>query len=319
MDEIETLKQSIQESGEYVGSVSTRKNISDFYRNQWLPVSQEFQTKFGDDNFRIIDENAFTMYELAKSPKPSKTKLLNNIKEIASILERLELKSIREQGSSFELSLTSTPQSNLLTKNVNFEKEQVAEINHSENKRAVFVIHGRDLAVRDSMFDFLRALDLHPLEWSELIKSTGSSAPYIGEVLDKAFSEAQAIVVLMTPDDEKCLREHLRGKDEPPHEKELTPQPRLNVIFEAGMAMGRRPDRTIIVEVGSLRSFSDIAGRHTVRLDGSVEKRLDLVHRLENAGCLVNTKGISWLKAGKFTTSEKSLKIMNMRNYLRKN
>ena len=124
MDEIERLKQSIQESGEYVGSVSTRKNISDFYRNQWLPVSQEFRTKFGDDNFRIIDENAFTMYESAKSPKPSKTKLLTNIKEIARILERLELKSIREQDPSLELSLTSTSQSKLLTKNENFEKKR---------------------------------------------------------------------------------------------------------------------------------------------------------------------------------------------------
>jgi len=197
----------------------------------------------------------------------------------------------------------STPKGKLFAEKINLEKEKVTQVTQSQsrNKRAVFVIHGRDLAVRDSLFEFLRSLDLRPLEWSELIKSTSSGAPYIGEVLDKAFSEAQAILVLMTPDDEGCLREYLRGQNEPSHEKELTPQARLNVIFKAGMAMGRCPERTIIVEVGSVRPFSDIAGRHSVRLDGSPETRLDLAHRLESAGCEVNMKGESWLKAGKLS------------------
>ncbi|MDO9443557.1 MAG: DNA-binding protein, partial [Beijerinckiaceae bacterium] len=33
----------------------------------------------------------------------------------------------------------------------------------------VFVVHGRDGALRQSMFDFLRALNLHPLEWDHAI------------------------------------------------------------------------------------------------------------------------------------------------------
>jgi predicted nucleotide-binding protein len=180
-------------------------------------------------------------------------------------------------------------------------KETVKE---SKNPRNVFVVHGRDIELRDALFQFLRSLDLHPLEWSELVRSTGTGSPYIGEILDKAFSEAQAIVVLMTPDDEGRLRQSLRGTNEPQHETELTPQSRLNVIFEAGIAIGRCPERTIIVEIGNIRPFSDIAGRHTVRLDESPEKRLDLANRLENAGCLVNNKGTSWLKAGNFATTE---------------
>lgn len=174
----------------------------------------------------------------------------------------------------------------------------------SKNPRNVFVIHGRNIEERDALFQFLRSLDLHPLEWSELIRSTGSGTPYIGDILDKAFSEAQAVIVLMTSDDEGQLREIFRGLDEPQYEKELTPQARLNVIFEAGMAMGRCLERTIIVEIGTLRPFSDIVGRHTVKLDDSAAKRLDLANRLENAGCSVNIKGESWLTAGKFVATE---------------
>lgn len=172
---------------------------------------------------------------------------------------------------------------------------------HSKNPRNVFVVHGRDLEKRDAMFDFLHALDLHPLEWTELVKGTGKGSPYVGEVLDKAFSEAQAVIVLMTPDDEGQLRVGLRGAGEPAHETELTPQARLNAIFEAGIAMGYCPERTIIVEIGQLRPFSDVAGRHTVRMDNSSEKRLDLAQRLENTGCTTNKKGAKWLSAGDFS------------------
>jgi CAP12/Pycsar effector protein, TIR domain len=40
--------------------------------------------------------------------------------------------------------------------------------------RRVFVVHGRNSAVRSAMFAFLRAIGLHPIEWSEAVKMTGS-------------------------------------------------------------------------------------------------------------------------------------------------
>lgn len=171
---------------------------------------------------------------------------------------------------------------------------------HAQDPRKVFVVHGRNAELRNAMFWFLRSLDLSPIEWSQAISSTGSGSPYIGQVLDAAFEEAQAIVVLMTPDDEAKLRDLFLKPSDNQYERELTPQARPNVLFEAGLAMGRNPNRTILVEVGSLRPFSDIGGRHTVRLDNSPEKRRDLATRLRKAGCQLNDEGTDWFTAGDF-------------------
>lgn len=170
----------------------------------------------------------------------------------------------------------------------------------TNTRRSVFVVHGRNQKARNAMFEFLRALDLHPIEWSEAIKATKTGTPHISTILDHAFSMARAIVVLFTPDDEARLRPGFRSKKDPPYETQLTGQARPNVLFEAGLAMGRDSERTIMVEVGDLRPFSDISGRHIVRLDESSEKRHDLASRLEAAGCAVNRDGTDWLGAGRF-------------------
>ena len=159
------------------------------------------------------------------------------------------------------------------------------EARPATDTREVFVVHGRNLVAKDALFEFIRSLDLHPLEWSEAANATGKASPYIGEILDAAFSRAHAVVVIFTPDDEARLRESLRAKNDPPHEIKLTGQARPNVLFEAGMAMARSQDRTVLVELGSLRPFSDVAGRHAIRLDNTSQRRQELALRLQSAGC----------------------------------
>ena len=170
----------------------------------------------------------------------------------------------------------------------------------TDTRRSVFVIHGRNRKARSAMFDFLRALDLRPIEWSEAVGSTGKGTPYIGEVLDGAFARAQAIVVLFTPDDEARLRRRWRGKSEERHETELSGQARPNVLFEAGMAMGRNEKGAILVELGELRPFSDIGGRHVVRMNNTTERRQVLAYRLRDAGCPVNLTSADWHTVGDF-------------------
>jgi len=158
----------------------------------------------------------------------------------------------------------------------------------------VMVVHGWDDDARRAMFGFLEAIGLVPLEWSELVAATGSAAPYVGQVLTKAFETAKAVVVLFTPDDEGWLKEEFRQPDESPEETQPTPQARANVLFEAGMALGVHPDRTVLVELGKLRPFSDIYGRHVIRLNGTDVPFREIARRLQTAGCAVNESKVDW-------------------------
>lgn len=171
----------------------------------------------------------------------------------------------------------------------------------ASDPRAVFVVHGRNRALRDAMFALLRSIDLKPLEWNHAVELTQSASPYIGEILDAAFGHAQAVVVLMTPDEVAYLQQpYVDGPNDPDFRP--APQARPNVLFEAGMALGRHPERTVLVEIGTLRSFSDVAGRHAVRFADNVASRQTLAIRLRTAGCPVDINGTDWQTTGDFTT-----------------
>jgi predicted nucleotide-binding protein len=166
--------------------------------------------------------------------------------------------------------------------------------------KQVFVVHGRNDELRKSAFRFLRALGLEPIEWSRALKAIGKGSPYVGEVLDVAFKQAVAVVVLLSPDDEAHLKTEYRNSSDPTYESRLTGQARPNVLFEAGMAFGSQPDATILVQVGEVRPFSDVAGRHVVHLDNRLESRRELASRLETAGCEIDISGSDWLVEGDF-------------------
>lgn len=166
--------------------------------------------------------------------------------------------------------------------------------------RSVFVVHGRNEALRKAMFEFLRSINLAPMEWTTAVELTGVGSPYIGHVLDAAFAHATAVVVLMTPDEVAYLQPRY-GHGDGDLETLPAPQARPNVLFEAGMALGRDAKRTVLVEVGEVRHFSDVAGRHAIRLSNTPGSRQALATRLKTAGCDVDLTGTDWHTTGDFT------------------
>jgi predicted nucleotide-binding protein len=171
----------------------------------------------------------------------------------------------------------------------------------AEQSQRIFVVYGRNRAARFAIFAFLRSIGLAPIEWSQAVAATGKASPYISEVIDTAIDAAQAVIVLWTPDEIASLRpEYADGEDDP--EVRPAAQARPNVMFEAGLALGRAPERVVLVEMGRVRHFSDIVGRYTVCLSNSVSSRHDLAIRLQTAGCAVDLSGTDWHTAGDFTS-----------------
>jgi predicted nucleotide-binding protein len=177
---------------------------------------------------------------------------------------------------------------------------QVSADHDHGRSRSVFVVHGRDEEVRQTMFGLLRRLDLRPLEWEELVRATGKAAPFLGEVVMNAPAQAQAALVLLTPDDVAKLHPHLLGNRERDDETQLTGQPRQNVLIELGMVLMAYPARTVIVEVGRLRHVADTAGINVIRFDGSESSLAKIVARLKLAGCQLDDTRPEWRETRHF-------------------
>jgi predicted nucleotide-binding protein len=175
---------------------------------------------------------------------------------------------------------------------------------HKGTPNQVFVVHGRDRLAREDMFGFLRSIGVKPIEWNSAIAMTKKATHYVGEILDTAFFHARAVVVLLTPDDLARVRDDLLLPDDPAFERRQMGQARPNVLFEAGMAFSSHPDRTVLVQLGRIRPFSDAAGRHIVHMTGSPEKRRELATKLQNSGCDVDLTGSDWLTQGDFSDPE---------------
>jgi len=171
----------------------------------------------------------------------------------------------------------------------------------ANSRRVVFVVHGRNSRALESLLAFLRSIGLLPITLRDALPHMGQATPYVGDVLDRAFSLAHAVIVLMTPDDKGCLCRQFRRPNDPTYETRPSGQARLNVIFEAGLAMGGPfRDRTVLVELGNLRPFSDIGGRLTVRLNNTIETRQNLIARLQAINCTINLSSNDWRTAGDF-------------------
>jgi predicted nucleotide-binding protein len=167
-------------------------------------------------------------------------------------------------------------------------------------ERRVFVVHGRDEQLRRAMFELLRAIDLRPLEWEDLIRATGTTSPTLRDVVVMAPSVARATLVLLSPDDIVALHPDLHEPGEQPHETERRGQARPNVLVELGLALATSEDRTIVVEVGANRPITDLGGINTIRFNGTATAIGKIVERLKSAGCAVNDTGADWRDTKRF-------------------
>ncbi|MCK1515850.1 nucleotide-binding protein [Bradyrhizobium sp. 190] len=162
---------------------------------------------------------------------------------------------------------------------------------------SIFVVHGRDAKLNEDMFGFLRAIGLNPKEWSQAIKDAKGANPNVGQVINNAMKQAQGVLVMFSPDEDAKLKSKFCGvKDKKKGLDKLDGQARPNVLFEAGLALGAHPDKTLLVQVGDTRDISDIAGMHLINLSDEPSSRKELAQRLATKlKFKVDMTGTSWL------------------------
>ena len=165
--------------------------------------------------------------------------------------------------------------------------------------QSVYVIYGRNIAIRDAMYDFLDALGLQ-LITKEAVVHRLKGSPFAANILNTTFESAQAIIVLFTTEEYARLRRELRKPGKRKEEEEFRPQPSLDQIFEAGYALGRFSKRTILLQIGQVELFSDLDGRHMPNFTGTEDERRNLIDRLRGMGCTLQIDESRWRSAGNF-------------------
>jgi predicted nucleotide-binding protein len=172
-----------------------------------------------------------------------------------------------------------------------FVSTDIYSTEEDNRRRKVYVVYGQNKAEKDAIDTILQKFGLESLIKEDVVGLTEGSS-FIGRILDTAFSKAQAVIVLLTGEEEVRLRKRFQHVDDEDFEKEFYLQPTQDQMFEAGYAFGKSPDRTILIQIGNVRPFSDIMSRYvlnhaqTIKNDGLLRKCL------QRAGCMVKDSNI---------------------------
>lgn len=148
----------------------------------------------------------------------------------------------------------------------------------------VFVVHGRNHVARDAVIQLVESIgmewrDLHSVEFKYSTSDSLWETVYIGIRL------AKAVIVLFTPDETAQLQ--------PDHGDEAArEQSRPNVFLEAGLALGMRKDRTILLQVQPAKRPSDLQGHFWIDADDPDDWRELVERKLRSFGCQCKKNGV---------------------------
>lgn len=144
---------------------------------------------------------------------------------------------------------------------------------HSNSKISdkVFVVHGRNNEVKETVARFIEKLGLIPIILHE--------QPNGGKTIIEKFEDYSDVgfaVILMTPDDKGCLAGN---------EDAFNDRARQNVIFEHGYFIGKLGRRKVIALVkGDLELPSDISGVIYLGIDNGGAWKFELAKEIKSAG-----------------------------------
>jgi len=148
-------------------------------------------------------------------------------------------------------------------------KGSVQKMLNPPYSKKVFIVHGHDDGARETLARFLERIELEPI----ILHEQANQGKTVIEKVE-ANSDVGFAVVLLTPDDEGCV-------------KGGTPEPRArqNVLLELGYFIGRLGrEKVCALKRGNLELPSDFAGVVWESMDTSGGWKQALARELEAAG-----------------------------------
>ena len=143
----------------------------------------------------------------------------------------------------------------------------------------VFVVHGRDDGIKNTVARFLEDLGLIPI----ILHEQPDQGRTVIEKFEQ-YAQVDFVVALLTPDDVGALR----GS-----EKDLKPRARQNVILELGYFIGKLGrGRVPALTTGDVEIPSDYAGVLYIPMDAPGAWKMSLVRELKTAGFDVDANRI---------------------------
>ena len=174
------------------------------------------------------------------------------------------------------VNLFETMMEDLQLSNQRNARDDIPSISDTPTNNRIFVVHGHDDEMKQSVARTLEKLELEPIILHE---QPDQSRTIIEKFLDNADGTSFAIV-LLSPDDMAFQR------NEPPDK--ARPRARQNVILELGFFIGRLGRERVVAiyrEAGNFELPSDISGMLYKRYDGdSGNWRSELVKELKACG-----------------------------------
>lgn len=145
--------------------------------------------------------------------------------------------------------------------------------------RKVFLVHGHDMAVKESVARFLERIGLEPI----ILHEQANEGRTIIEKFE-AFTDVPFAVVLMTADDVGSKADS---------EQTLVPRARQNVILELGYFTGKLGRRRVAaLYIPRLEVPSDLHGVLFTELDEKGAWRNKLAQELVTAGMEIKLEGL---------------------------
>jgi hypothetical protein len=200
---------------------------------------------------------------LGVDPNFRTTKLGERREEAAQILgvvpgtfrNRHEDRLLDVLAKKMTLSLLSAPQS----------ADRGANVLDRDRSR-VLLIHGHDSIGVKEVARLVERLGLEPILWQEALHRIGLMSPSVIERFRSCLDVAQGVVIVL---------EGGLGESE------------LNLVFEAGLALGLAEERTVVVQLGDQTPPNDLAAVNILRLRSTEESANALSSALASAGCAI--------------------------------